>query len=164
VTSPELPARVLVDTGVILRWLDPAKDDRAPACAELVDTLLHERREVLVAAPSVAEVLRFGPGTAVPHRRGLTVVSFDDEAARVVGSKLPFSALEVMNVETGVSKSRLKFDALIVACAIRHKASVVVSLDAGCRAVGTRMGIRALSPPQLLQAQTVLQGILLPPT
>jgi predicted nucleic acid-binding protein len=157
--NPELPKRVLVDTGVLLRWLKPKFDSKASACAELVDALLHANRDVLIAAPTIAEILRFGGGSDVPHRRGLIVVPFDDVAARVLGRSVPIDVLDQLKASTGVSKTMLKYDAMIVACAVRHRAEVVVSLDSDCVSLGQKFPIRVTSPVTLLDPQPLLPHV-----
>ena len=158
----QLPGRVLIDTGVLIRWLDPAKDSKAPPCLQLVDALLQHRSEVLIAAPSLAEVLRAG-GSAPPRRRGITVVPFDDAAATALGKKLPLSKWEAIKVLSGTSNTRLKYDTMIVACAIRHNADVIATLDDKLAQVATAGGMRSAEPLKLLQPQTVIVSVLAPP-
>lgn len=92
----QVPRRVMIDTGVFLRWLDKAKDGESPACFEVVEHVLNNGGNVLFAAPSVAEVLRWGHASTIPRRRGFTVVAFDELAARELAMKLllPRSVIE----------------------------------------------------------------------
>jgi predicted nucleic acid-binding protein len=142
-----LPRRPLIDTGVLIRALGERPDDRySPICAGLFQDLLAASAEILIAAPSISEILRFGRSQPVPRYRLVQVVSFDERAADWLGNHLPEAVLESVKTLTGLPRHYIKYDALIVACAARHKADCIISLDKGMKRV-----CEALNPPMLCQ-------------
>lgn len=135
IDSDKLPRRLLFDTGVLLRALrHKPGDPRSPLCQALLDAVLKARTtKLLIAAPSITEITRgtSDPGAEpreVPRERHVVVVPFDQTAAVLLGHELPYHMLQTLNVE-GYSASFLKYDALIVGCALRWKADAIVSLD-----------------------------------
>ena len=126
-----LPHRVLIDTGVFIRALGQRPEDVQSAdCKDFVEAMAHHNREVLVAAPSLAEMIRGLPVPTPPTTTGMLVVAFDDLAAVILGTRFPAKTLKHMAAGTAVPLTYLKYDAMIAACAIRHKAQYLVSLDA----------------------------------
>lgn len=123
-----LPYRALLDTGVVIRALRQRQDLEAQLCQDLWDSMARNQREILIAAPSIAEITR-GGGKGPPRVRGIEVVSFDLAAAEVLGSRLPQSLLKAAASAAEEPASYYKYDALIIACAIRHRADVIISLD-----------------------------------
>lgn len=120
-----LPRKVMVDTGVFIRWLGNQQDHKALACSELVETLLAADSRIYLAAPALAEVLRWGSRSPIPRRRELIIAAFDELAARILGEHFPLSELEAAKADSASASLRtLKFDSMIVACAIRHKVDV----------------------------------------
>jgi hypothetical protein len=79
----KLPQRALVDTGVVIRALGERPDDlRSPTCEAFWNAMLENGREILIAAPSLAEVMRQEGKDSFPRRKGVEVVAFDDRAHR----------------------------------------------------------------------------------
>ena len=76
------------------------------------------------------------------------MVAFDERAAVALGSQLPMDVLKEVADRSGLKLSYLKFDALIVASAIRYNADVLVSLDAGVHALAKRCGLRCAYPEE----------------
>lgn len=123
------PRRVMIDTGVFLRWVGDQQDADTDACYLVVEHVLSSGGTVLFAAPCVAEVLRYGLASSVPRKARFEVVGFDELAARKLAEKLPLSAQRAVAVSSPNSLTHIKYDAMIVACAIRHKALLHIALD-----------------------------------
>jgi hypothetical protein len=127
-----IPERVLVDTGVMIRALESSHwtpdNQRGLDCREFWEAALSRRsRRLLVAAPSVTELLLKPPGTDLPRHRQVEPVSFDFVAAQVLARYVPQAVIQ--SKKGSFTKDAIRYDALIVACAKRHNASAVVSLD-----------------------------------
>lgn len=152
-TTPDLlPSRVMLDAGVLMRAIgQQSQDPRSEHCRRLYDALVGARRKILIAAPALAEVLR-GQDTSPIFDPLVQVVPFDGLAARILAKNMPhvlFSTLQ----EPRPPKVYLKFDSLIVACALRGKADVLVSLDGDMSGLATKAGLRVVDPPSLLGPQ-----------
>lgn len=132
--------RMMFDTGVASRaWRTPSDgniDDRVKACQSLWEACLEKGLTILIAAPSLAELLRGRP-PRVPPRVGLVeVVPFDSPSAEKLGKVFPIDATRKIAHESGDEDSAqarshtvVKADAMILACALQWKASCIVSLD-----------------------------------
>ncbi|MEZ4295058.1 MAG: type II toxin-antitoxin system VapC family toxin [Polyangiaceae bacterium] len=158
-----LPLRALIDTGVLLRFLgDQPHDPRAPACKAFCQAMLAAGRELLIAAPTIAEVARHS-GQPVPRMQGVVVVPFDDRAAELLALRIPMAKLHEAKTSTGLSLPYLKYDALIVACALRARADAIVTLDGDCSKLATGIGIRVALPSEFESKQRILPGVSLEP-
>ena len=147
----QLPWRVSVDTGVFLRWLDKAKDADAPVCYAVLQAVVDKGGQIVLPAPAMAEILRNGHVAAIPHLSGLEVVAFDELAARTLASKLPLSALQQLKIQgSPKSLSFLKYDAMIVACAVRHRALLHIALDADHHKLCANAGLAVRRPHEFL--------------
>lgn len=156
-----LPQRALFDTGVVIRGLgERPGDDRSLTCEALWNAMLENGRQILIAAPSLAEMIRQeGKGYSIPRRRGVEVVAFDDRAAIELGRRFPERVLLLEHQRSALPKNYIKYDAMIVACAIRHRATHVVSLDGALTGFAKAAGIEIVEPnrfekPQLHLPQT----------
>lgn len=92
--------------------------------------MLRAHKEILIAAPSVAEYLRFNASDTLPplpKRQGVTVVAFDERAARDVAGRFAESAITTFSRTDGVPKNYIRYDVLIVACAVAHSADYLVT-------------------------------------
>src|SRR5665213_28471 len=59
-------------------------------CEALWNAMLENGRQILIAAPSLAEMIRQeGKDYSIPRRRGVEVVAFDDRAAVELGRRFP---------------------------------------------------------------------------
>lgn len=128
-------APLLLDTGVVLRALGEADSDpRRALCLDLVRKALKHDVMVMVAAPTLAEILRHRRGTpdrlAPPLAQGIVTVAFDAEAASFCGANFQMTAINDAEIalKTG-QKGFLKYDALVISCAARWRAKTVVTLD-----------------------------------
>ncbi len=130
-----LPNVALVDTGVLMRALGHKPDDpRSEACTEFVAAMIAAKKRLLIAAPTFAEMERGEPdlgaeAVPLPRTRHVIVVPFDDVAARELARQFPTAIANGIADETGLSRTHIKYDAMIAACAIRHEADCIVSLD-----------------------------------
>ena len=156
-----LPQRALFDTGVVIRALGERPDDaRSPTCEALWNAMLENGRQILIAAPSLAEMIRQeGKDNSIPRRRGVEVVAFDDRAAIELGRRFPERVLLMERERSQLPKHYIKYDAMIVACAIRHRATHLVSLDGALTGFAQSAGIQIVEPirfekPQLRLPQT----------
>ncbi len=102
-----LPIRAMVDTGVFIRALGQRPDDpRSPDCRDFLDAMYSNQREVLLAAPSLAETIRGFDPPSVPSTAGIEVVAFDDEAAIALGLHFPNSTLKHLALANDVSLTK----------------------------------------------------------
>lgn len=125
-----IPRRALLDTGVLIRALgEHPTDPRSSDCREFLDAMVAEGSDILIAAPSLAEMIRAMAVPKVPTTNSILVVPFDDQAAIALGTTFPMATLKSLANQTGFPLTFLKYDALIAACAIRHKAEFLVSID-----------------------------------
>lgn len=125
----QLPEYALIDTGVLIRALgDHPSDPRSQSCRDFFDAMVANRRQMAVAAPSLAEMLRGNP-SAPPHVAGVRVLPFDYVSAVACGRQFPREVVEQEADKSGESKGYTKFDLQIVACAMAHRVPYLVSLD-----------------------------------
>lgn len=150
-----LPSRVMLDTNVLSFIHDPptGRVEEAPS-KELWDALVAHKRDILLAAPTLAEYVR--RGIKVPQVRGVEVISFDSRAAMALGTGLPMTVLKQVQNQGGVPMTHLKFDALILACAVRGRADVLVTYDSDMAklqagAVGADFGRLRIVTPAFFQ-------------
>lgn len=153
-----LPKRALLDSSVFFGGLSSrAKGPLAEECREFLRVMLEHRRTVLVATPTITELLRGQDVIEPPRTRGVVIVSFDEPAARLLGEKFPASTLVRLRDQLGAPLQYIKYDALIVACALRHRADSVITMDAGIKALASHVGIKAQSPCDFASKQLSLR-------
>jgi predicted nucleic acid-binding protein len=161
-----LPPTALVDTGVFMRFLgDRPHEPKSHTAREFCRAMLRAQRELFVAAPTIAEILRHQPGgvvVPVPKLPGVTVVAFDGAAAEHLGARMPHAQLTELRDASGQPLAYFKYDALIVACGIRWHADVVVSYDDQLRSIAKRAGFPAEEPDHYLR-RSRLQAVPAPP-
>lgn len=122
-----LHRRFMFDTTALVAALTPgSKELDAHRFAELFDAILSHGRTLLIAAPSLAELLRKPETNDLPRRAGIIVVPFDSRAARTLAERLPLAAITQAKL-SGAPSNYIKYDAMIVACAIRHHADCLVT-------------------------------------
>jgi predicted nucleic acid-binding protein len=124
---------------------DLPPDAETPACKEFYQAMLSHGRELLIAAPTIAEVMRQDGKRNIPRVLGIEVVSFDDQAAQILGRMFPASVLKSLK-HGGTTLTHLKYDALIMACAVRHQADCVVAIDEDFVALGNAVGMPVYRP------------------
>ena len=143
----------MLDTGVLIRALGHRPSDpQGAVCRRLFDSTIKAGHHVLVAAPSVTEIMRWAKhpvDAVIPCIQQVMVVSLDYQAAALAGSALPMAALKALSADLGRSLTCLKFDALIVGCALRAKADTLVTLDQAMRRKFTQV-VPMATPDELL--------------
>lgn len=135
------------------------RSDQAGACRPLFEALIQSGKPILVATPSFAEFLRSGLQRDPPRLAGFEVVPFDRRAARALAEKFPKEALTRYRDESDKGQPPLqyiKYDAMIVACALRHKADVFVSIDTDQRKMASAVGLRVAWPRDFFAQQLTL--------
>lgn len=135
------------------------RKDQERACAPLLDALVSAKRPVLIAAPSFAEFLRKAPRTPSPHLAVIEVVAFDRIASELLATKFPKHVLTRYRDQSSRGKppiDYIKYDAMIVACAVRHKADVFVSLDDDQRSMAANVGVKVAWPRDYMAPQQTL--------
>ena len=129
-------------------------DALSTGCKDLLDALVDEAKRVTITAPTLAEILRgdqFGP---VPSVADFEVLAFDEPAAEILGRKLPFSFIRQVVAQTGLPQDYVKYDALIVATASRHKIDCVISLDEKrFKKYADQLGLRVAAPADFFEKQ-----------
>jgi predicted nucleic acid-binding protein len=118
----------MLDTNVLGFALGPStgRVEEAPS-RELWEALVAHKRDILIAAPTLGECLR--GGHKVPLVRNVEIIAFDRPAAELLGAGLPMSVLKQLKSLGGPPLTHLKFDALIIACAVRGRADYLVTYD-----------------------------------
>ena len=111
--------------------------------------MLAHSREILIAAPTIAEVMRHDGKRSLPRVLGIEVVSFDDQAALILGRAFPANVLKSLK-RGDTTLTHLKYDALIMACAVRHKADCVVAIDEDLFSLGAAVGMPVHRPADFL--------------
>ncbi len=146
--DPELlPAVALIDTGVLIRALgERPNDPDTPECRAFVEAMVRHRREVLIAAPTLSEVLRFKRGQPAPTLEGIIVAAFDADAAIILGQKFPEDMLLEWQKKTQNPLAYYKYDALIVACAMKWQADCIVALDKDIHRLAKQQNLRVERP------------------
>lgn len=141
----KIPAKVALDTTVVLRALGFAADPTG-LCEELLRELIACRVEIQLPAPVLAEILR-GDIRRMPQvRSGFTVAAFDELAAIRCAELFPKEMLSAGDKDGAA----LKYDAMIVACAVRWGAKHIVSLDEKLRKKATPAGVVGMEPANYL--------------
>jgi predicted nucleic acid-binding protein len=142
----ELPFVAMIDTTVFLCQMGEKPDEEhAPACIDFCERMVRQGRQLLVAAPTITEVTR-KRGAPLPRVSGIVVVAFDEQAASKLGVKMPADALKEWRDATGRKMNHIKYDALIVGCALRVPACTFVSMDDKQRELASRCGLAAHHP------------------
>ncbi len=119
--------------------------------------MIQEKKTVLVATPSLAELIRREPNNPIPRTPLLVVVSFDQRAAELLGTKFPPEVLTRFKNELGGAPLQyIKYDAMIAACALRHRSEVLITTDSGQRRIAEAAGIIVREPKDFLNAQKEL--------
>jgi predicted nucleic acid-binding protein len=127
-----IPQRALCDTGFWIRALGDRPDDpRSPDALAFFEEMTSRGRELLMATPTLAELRRGNPKIAMPSTPSVIVVAFDRLAAETLGERFKASVIKQQRLKTGYEKAYLQYDAMIIACAIRHEADCIVSFDNG---------------------------------
>lgn len=150
IDSSKLPPRALIDTGIVTRAIGGMPQDAdTPISRSFYEAMLTARHDLLIAAPTVAEIMRADGRRNIPRVAGIEVVAFDDEAAIILGRTFPMSVLRA-HIHEGTTLNFLKYDAMIVACAVRHRARCIVALDGDIHRLGSAINIPVYHPRHFL--------------
>jgi predicted nucleic acid-binding protein len=123
-----LPRRVMFDSSTLICALTPnSRESNAAEFRDLFDALLANGKTILIAAPSLSELLRRPEASPIPHREGIVVVPFDGAAARLLAERLPLTV--IVQAKQKAPSNYIKYDAMIVACALRHRADFLITKD-----------------------------------
>ncbi len=140
---------LLLDTGIWIRALGQRHDEPADACRRLLDAASAGGIPVHMAAPTLAEMGRGAGGlTAAPF----DVVPFTRRAAECCAATMPETLLRDVRRYMGLREHYIKYDALIVGCALARGVHAVVTLDVGMHALCAEAGMRCCDPRQMLDA------------
>jgi predicted nucleic acid-binding protein len=132
----------------------------APICKALWAEMLRGGKSILIAAPTVAELMRAERPTPVPRHRLVEVVDFDRRSAEVLGKRLPHRIIVANARQRNAPRDYIKYDAMIVSCAVTHRAEVIISLDDGMRVMAGQAAMAAQDPSYYEGAFSVLHAAL----
>lgn len=153
----KLPGRALIDTGLLTRAMgDLPPDEFTPNCKDFYEAMLANGRDLLIAAPTVAEIIRKDGKRQIPRTARIEVVAFDAVAAEILGRRMPMDVLKTIRDQLGTDLTHLKYDALIVACAARYKADCIVALDGHFPPLAATVDIDCFPPSHYLAKQLSL--------
>lgn len=125
----------MVDANVLI---DAEKAGRGRVELEqIVRAVLTAGGKVLVPAPVIAELNRRAPFD--PRAAGFEPVAFGLRASMAIGSQL-FSTVKKDRVGDGV---RMKWDLMVVGCAMVSNVDVLLAQDAGLRSAAAKAGVVA---------------------
>ena len=152
----KLPRRALIDTGVMFRAMGQFADAHTQDCIDFYQAMLMFGNDILIAAPTVAEIMRHDGTTQIPRTRQIEVVAFDQVAAELLGRSLPMATLKTIQGPANTTLTHLKYDALIATCAARHGADCIVAIDGHFVALGQALGLQVEHPSAFRATQTAL--------
>ncbi len=141
-----LPRRACIDTVVLILGLGESKDPRAASCRAFFEAMEEAGGKIVIAAPTIAEYLRDGQRKALPRIAGIEPVAFDDVAAEVLARDFPATIIKKTHKDSGLEYDYIKYDAMIVACAVRHRAEHLVTLDRQQTGLAERIGLKVCKP------------------
>jgi len=148
----------MFDTTILIPALGKKKrstDDAASG--PLFEAMIRAKRLVLIAAPSAAELWRREPKHSMPRTRYVRIVAFDQLAAKVLGTHFPPGVLTEWRDQQGKPSHYIKYDAMIVACALRHRVGEFVSTDETQRKLASLVGLTVKAPKDYLTKQLSLR-------
>jgi predicted nucleic acid-binding protein len=124
-----IPERVMVDTSFLVAARGPATEAYSAVCQDLWLELLRLGRHILIPAVALAEFMRRPPHSQPKRHARIEVVAFDERAAMALATRLP--PWPALKKASGSPRLVTKYDEMILASAIRHRADVLISLDDG---------------------------------
>lgn len=151
----------MLDTSIVIRGLlerDDGDDDTRLSVELWAGLLALQECEILIAAPTLAEIVRKRPDSAIRHMPRIDVVGFDRRAAEILGDDLPMDVLAALKAESdGATDACIKYDAMIAACAKRHRASALITINKDMANVARRLkGLVVKHPREYCGKQGVL--------
>jgi predicted nucleic acid-binding protein len=155
-----LPSRALLDSSVLFGALGSRDSgDDGEACRKLLEAMMEHGKTVLIAAPSITELLRGESPVEPPKTMGIIVVGFDDQAARILAEDFPQEVLVKARDATGTTLQYIKYDAMIVACAKRHRADCLVTRDGPMERLAKHAKLPCFRPDHFYSRQGTLPGV-----
>lgn len=143
-----LPYRVMLDSSVLTITRLDSKHEEAPLCQAIYRELLKSGKVVLLPTPAIAEYIAAPPHVPPPRQRNVEVVAFDDKAAAILGRDFPKRVFQARK-EEGATGATVKYDAMIVACAIRGLAGALISRDHRQLNLARDIGLDAYRPSDI---------------
>lgn len=146
----------MLDSGVIIRALEhsnPARkgDPRVADCRTLWERALRESR-VLMPPFAVLEVLAGDDAPPqFPVVKSVEHVAFSYQAAEKMAAWASPDIRKRLAHETKTARRVVNYDALIVGTAAFYAADVLVTLDAGVKAMAKLANVRTAEPNELLK-------------
>ena len=152
-----LPGRALFDTTALIPALGGrVRTDEDRASRELFNAMIGEPGQVvLIASPSLAELCRGDPNVPIPRTEAVRVVALDRLAAYMLGTKFPPHVLTQYAEGKKGKKPYIKYDAMIVACAMRWKADKIISRDDDVRKLARHAGIESSTAVDAMKNQNL---------
>ncbi|WP_395852849.1 type II toxin-antitoxin system VapC family toxin [Cystobacter fuscus] len=131
IDDSRLPLRAMLDSNVLILALGQHQQNKPEITAskELWTALVSRSRDILIATPTLAEFIRGNSTGSFPMVKGVQIVSFDRQAAQLLGTALPATVIKKIAATQDLPKPFVKYDALILACAARWQADCLVSFD-----------------------------------
>ena len=122
-----LPPRALFDTSVFIKAFNKTDPDHR-VCRDLYEAMKTLPRSILWSTLSIAEILRGEPRRKIPRTPGIIIVPFDYDSATILGRKFPADTLKQWReAGPGAPLDYYKFDAMILAIALRHDVPLVTT-------------------------------------
>jgi predicted nucleic acid-binding protein len=153
--NPGIPPRCLVDSGVFMRALEL---DR-PKWAGKPETLASRRfwetaikvhpthdDAILLSSITVLEFSLDPKAPQIPEVFGVEYVAFDRATAADMATWCSPRTVDAVAKATGVTRTMVKYDALIVACARVHRAAMVIMLDTDVIELSRLAGLQVKGP------------------
>jgi hypothetical protein len=137
------------------KWKD--KDETRASRSFWVNALKenapHHYDAVLLSTLTILEFQLDPNAGKMPSIHGVEYVAFDDVVADDMARWCKPSVIDFVCKETGFYRSVVKYDAMIVACARAHNASLIVTLDSGVLLLAKTAGIKAAGPGEFRPVQ-----------
>lgn len=150
----------IFDTNIIVYLVQPDAPSSTERVTErvvqLIDELAAMKASIIIPAPVLAELLSYadgGDGIILAKLKKIKKLSFGkfDERAAIELAQLERNIRPsgVSSSEFIGSRSKLKFDKLIVAIALRYKSPTLYSDDKNVVRIANRIGLNVVSSNQL---------------
>ncbi|HYO59555.1 hypothetical protein [Archangium sp.] len=147
-----LPQRVMLDSSVLTITRKDCDHEEAPTCRDLYEQLLKAGKIILLPTPAIAEYMSTPPHEPPPRQRGVEVIPFDDQAAAILGKRLP-KRVFMKRKEPGATGAIVKYDTMVVACALRGLAGALISRDRGQLNLAKEVDLGAYRPTEIQPTQ-----------
>jgi hypothetical protein len=155
-----LPDRVMLDSSVLTLTRHDALGTEADLCRELYRALIKNGRTILIPTPAVAEYIRHPPHDPPPRHPLVEIVTVDEVTAMVLGKRLPDRVWLKQKPE--ISTTVVKYDAMIIACALRGGAKAFISRDGRQLNLAREVGLIGMQPTDLIGGQLEIFGPTVP--